>query len=48
MNRADHVIPIGITNKDDTGKFAALAVMDHIVLQYMKRHYTRLKGHIHE
>ena len=48
MNRADHVIPIGITNRDDTGKFAALAVMDHIVLQYMKRHYTRLKGHTHE
>jgi len=48
INRADHVIPMGITNRDDTGKYAALAVMDHIVLQYMKRHYTRLKGHIHE
>lgn len=44
INRADHVISLGETNQDDTGKYAALAVLDHIVLQYMKRHYTRLKG----
>ena len=44
MDRADHVIPIGTTNQDDSGKFAALAVLDHIVLQYMKRHYTRIRG----
>jgi len=44
LNRADHVISVGETNQDDSGKFAVLAVLDHLFLQYMKRHYTRLKG----
>ncbi len=37
-NKADHIIRCGETNQDDTGKFACLAVLDHIVLQYMKHH----------
>lgn len=38
-NRADLVIGCGETNQDDTGKYAVLAVLDHLVLQYMKRHH---------
>lgn len=44
INGSDLVISIGETNQDDSGKFGALAVMDQLVLQYMKRHYVRLKG----
>ena len=38
-NHADLVIGCGETNQDDTGKYAVMAVMDHLILQYMKRHY---------
>lgn len=38
-NRADLVIGCGETNQDDTGKYAVLAVLDHLVLQYMKRQH---------
>lgn len=38
INKADHIIRCGDTNQDDTGKFAVLSVLDHLVLQYMKRH----------
>lgn len=44
INGSDLVISIGETNQDDSGKFGALAVVDQLVLQYMKRHYVRLKG----
>ncbi len=44
VSRADHVISIGETNQDDTGKYGALAVIDQIVLQYMRRHYARRAG----
>lgn len=38
INRADRIIKCGETNQDDTGKYAVLAVLDSIVLQYMKRY----------
>ncbi|MCR5796035.1 MAG: MurR/RpiR family transcriptional regulator [Solobacterium sp.] len=44
INGADLVIRCGETNQDDTGKFAMLAVIDHLVLQFMKRHYSIHKG----
>lgn len=44
INGADLIIRCGQTNQDDTGKYAVLAVMDHLVLQYMKRHYIIRKG----
>lgn len=37
INKADHIISCGETNQDDTGKYAVLAVLDLLVLQYMKR-----------
>ncbi len=44
MNGAELVISAGVTNQDDSGKFAVLAVVDQLVLQYMKRHYIRTSG----
>lgn len=39
MDHADLVMSCGETNQDDAGKYAVMAVMDHLILQYMKRHY---------
>ena len=41
MNHADLVMSYGETNQDDTGKYAVMAVMDHLILQYMKRYYIK-------
>ena len=39
MDHADLVMSCGETNQDDAGKYAVMAVMDHLILQYMKRYY---------
>ena len=49
IGRSDVIIRCGETNQDDTGKYAVLAALDHLVLQFMKRHYTIHKGEtLHE
>lgn len=46
IGRSDVIIRCGETNKDDTGKYA---VLDHLALQFMKRHYIIHKGEtLHE
>ena len=44
INGADLVISAGVTNQDDSGKFAVMAVVDQLVLQYLKRHFNRISG----
>lgn len=44
INGADLIIRCGETNQDDTGKYAVLAVIDHLAQQYMKRQYIIRKG----
>lgn len=49
IGRSDVIIRCGETNQDDTGKYAVLAVLDHLALQFMKRHYIIHKGEtLHE
>ena len=38
INRADYVIKCGESNQNDIGKYTSLAVIDNIVMQYLKRH----------
>ena len=37
-NEADYVLQCGATNKDDSGKYAVLLLLDYIVMSYMKRY----------
>ena len=38
LNEADYVLQCGATNKDDSGKYAVLLLLDYIVMSYMKRY----------
>ena len=48
INFADLIIDCGMTNRNDTGKYAVLAVLDMLVFIYMKRCWQRNTGDYNE